>query len=666
MDWGWALKNSWLIPALPLFSFVVVGLLVRPISKRADGIVATLSVAAAAAVAWSVAWEYFHLYPPGGEHPIIIPWSFEWLRFQPGLTASMGVLVDPISVLLMVVVTTVSALIHLYSIGYMAGDRGFGRYFTFLNLFTASMLGLVVAPNIIQMYVCWELVGVSSFLLIGFYYDRPSAVSASKKAFIVTRFADLGFLIGVLILGFYGFGAFQQYAPAIAPQAAAISGVANLQPFDFLYLTSPAVLEHLNAMTVGLGGLTILTLAMILVYMGAAGKSAMFPLHIWLPDAMEGPTPVSALIHAATMVVAGVYLVARLMPAFAASSDALMVIVYVGAFTCAFAAIIGVTQDDIKRVLAFSTLSQLGYMMLALGVVTMADPLGYTASMFHLFTHAFFKALLFLAAGAIIHAVHTNNIWEMGGLAKKMPITHALFLIATLSIAGVYPLAGFFSKDEILAAALGSGRYGVFAVGLFVAGLTAFYMFRIYFVTFWGKPRAHGAEHAHEAPAIMWLPMAVLGLASIVAGFVPMGEFVSIGEPLEHHGVNLSIAISASVVGLIGIFLALYFYGFDLTRAARAAQALGIVHRTVKQKFYIDEAYLFVTHSIIFKYISRPIAWFDRHVVDGGVNLAARTTRALGITFRQTQTGQVQTYGLWYVGGLVLVLLVLWAAMHWS
>jgi NADH-quinone oxidoreductase subunit L len=491
-------------------------------------------------------------------------------------------------------------------------------------------------------------------------------VAASKKAFVVTRFADLGFLIGVLILGFYGYGAFKDLAPAIATQAAAVSGVANLQPFDFLYLTSPAVLAHLNAITIGVGGITLLTLAMVLVYMGAAGKSAMFPLHIWLPDAMEGPTPVSALIHAATMVVAGVYLVARLMPAFAASSDALMVVTYVGAFTCAFAAIIGITQDDIKRVLAFSTLSQLGYMMLALGVATMANPLGYTASMFHLFTHAFFKALLFLGAGAVIHAVHTNNIWEMGGLAKKMPITHAVFLVATLAIAGVWPLAGFFSKDEILAAALGGGRFGVFAIALFVAGLTAFYMFRIYFVTFWGRHHSHGAEHAHEAPAVMWIPMGVLALASIVAGFVPMAEFVSIGEPLEHHGVSLSVAIPASVVGLVGIALAWFFYGKDLERAARAAEALGALHRTVKRKFYVDEVYLFVTHNIIIRYISRPIAWFDRHVVDGGVNLSAWATRTLGARLRQTQTGQVQTYGVWYVGGLMLVLLVLWAAMHQS
>ncbi len=363
---GFALRNAWLVPALPFFSFIVVGLLIRPLSKKAAGLVATAAVFAAAAMAGAVAWEYFHLYPPATEHPAIIPWSFQWLSYQPGLAVNAGVLVDPISVLLMVVVTVVSALVHLYSIGYMHGDEGYGRYFTFLNLFTFSMFGLVVAPNLVQMYVCWELVGVSSFLLIGFYYRRPSAVAAAKKAFIVTRFADLGFLIGILILGFYGYGLFDELSRTVAPQVAA-NGVSNLQAFDFLYLTHPAVLARLADPGLSILGIGVLTLAMILVFMGAAGKSAMFPFHIWLPDAMEGPTPVSALIHAATMVVAGVYLVARLMPAFVASPAALNVVLYVGTFTCLFAAIIATTQNDIKRVLAFSTLSQLGYMMLALG-----------------------------------------------------------------------------------------------------------------------------------------------------------------------------------------------------------------------------------------------------------------------------------------------------------
>ncbi|MBF0503361.1 MAG: NADH-quinone oxidoreductase subunit L, partial [Candidatus Riflebacteria bacterium] len=376
---GFALRNVWLIPALPLISFAVVGLFLRNKFPKLSGVVATASVFGAAILAYLVAWEYFTLFPPGKEHPSIIPWAFEWLRYQAGMTVNVGALIDPISVMLLIVVTTVSSLVHLYSIGYMHDDEGFGRFFTYLNLFTFSMLGLVLSPNIVQMYAFWELVGVSSFLLIGFYYTKPSAVSASKKAFIVTRFADLGFMVGVLILGYVGFHSFDALKAIVTPDLSALRAV-ELQPFDFLFLNHPAVTAQLH-LKAGLFGFSFLSVAMLLVYSGAAGKSAMFPLHIWLPDAMEGPTPVSALIHAATMVVAGVYLTARLFPAFAASGDALLFVAYIGAFTSLFAALIGMTQDDIKRVLAFSTLSQLGYMMMALGVATMANSLGYTASM---------------------------------------------------------------------------------------------------------------------------------------------------------------------------------------------------------------------------------------------------------------------------------------------
>ena len=654
---GFVMRHAWLIPAIPFISFLVVGLIIRPLSKRLAGIVATSAVFVTAALAYTLGWEYFTLYPPGGEHPAVVAWSMEWLHYMDILTVKAGVLVDGISVLLMLVVTTVSSLVHLYSIGYMKGDEGYGRFFTYLNLFTFSMLGLVVAPNIVQMYVCWELVGVSSFLLIGFYYQKPSAVSASKKAFIVTRFADLGFLIGILILGYNGYHLFAQVSQAIAPSAAALGGGA-LQAFDFAFLTSPVTLAAVTA-----NGTGLLTAAMILVFCGAAGKSAMFPLHIWLPDAMEGPTPVSALIHAATMVVAGVYLVARLFPAFAFSVDALLVVAYVGAFTSLFAAVIAITQDDIKRVLAFSTLSQLGYMMLALGVATMAHPLGYTASMFHLFTHAFFKALLFLGAGSMIHAVHSNEIWDMGGLAKKMPITHITFLIATLAISGVYPLAGFFSKDEILAAAMGNHHLIIYGIGMLVAGMTAFYMFRIYFVSFWGNARSDGASHAHEAPFTMWLPLAVLALLSVVAGFVPMGEFVHIGAPLEHHGIDFAVALPASLLAFTGIGAAWFFYGTHNDRAANLATAMGAGYRVIKRKFYVDEAYMFVVHKVIFRFVSRPIAWFDRHIVDGGVNLSGWSTRALGAALSYLQTGQIQTYAVWFVAGALFVLLIAWSAM---
>lgn len=649
-----ALKNAWLVPVIPFLSFLLVGLVVKNISKRAAGVVATLAVFASAAVAVMVAHDYYQLV---SDHSAIVPLQFEWLRYQDHLVVSLGVLVDPISVLLMVVVTIVSALIHLYSNGYMHGDPGFGRFFTYLNLFTFSMLGLVTAPNILQMFICWELVGTSSFLLIGFYYTKPSAVAASKKAFIVTRFADLGFLIGILVLAYFGMSSFGSLQLDPAPGCGAALG-----PFDFLFLNNPDVLTAFAGVGPVFMGVSLLTWASLLVFMGCAGKSAMFPLHIWLPDAMEGPTPVSALIHAATMVVAGVYLVARLFPVFAASGQALLVVAVVGAFTCLFAAIIGCTQDDVKRVLAFSTLSQLGYMMFALGVATMEHPLGYTASMFHLGTHAFFKALLFLGAGAIIHAVHSNSIWDMGGLWKKLPITHGTFLVATLALAGLFPFSGFFSKDEILAAALHNHHTLIFSVGVLVAGLTAFYMFRVYFVMFWGAPRSEHAGHAHEAPAVMWIPLVLLAIPTVLAGWIPIGEFVSIGHLPEHHGVDWTVAIPASLAGLIGIALAAWFYLGSTQRAESAARALGRVHIWIKQKFYIDEIYLFITHKIIFRFVAFPIAWFDRHIVDGGVDLSGLITRTTGRTLRVLQTGQVQTYGMGLVVGVLFVALFILTA----
>ena len=652
-------RVAWLVPGIPLLSILLLGLVVRPRSQRACGWIGTLAIFLSAVLATKLAWEYFTLFPAGSERPAIVPWSFDWLPFMSGLSAKLGVLVDPLSLLLMVVVTWVSTLVHLYSIGYMHGEDGYGRYFTELNLFTFSMLGLVVAPNIVQMFVCWELVGVSSFLLIGFYYQRPAAVAAAKKAFVVTRFADLGFLVGMLMLGYAGYAAF----PELAPQFAADASGAAAQPFDFAVLNHPAMLERLAAMSLFAGAST-LTLALVLVFMGAAGKSAMFPLHIWLPDAMEGPTPVSALIHAATMVVAGVYLVARLFPAFAAAGDPLAVVAAVGAFTCLFAAVIACTQDDIKRVLAFSTLSQLGYMMFALGVATVDHPLGYTASLFHLFTHAFFKALLFLAAGAVIHAVHSNEIWDMGGLRRKLPVTHAVFLVANLAIAGLPPFSGFFSKDEILRAALENGHHLIFAVGLAVAALTAFYMFRVYVVTFWGAPRSAAAEKAHEAPAVMLVPLVILGVLSAVAGLVPMGDYVGAAHaPAEHAGIHWNIAVPATLAGLAGIGMAILLYAGGTARAAAITRAMSGVYTLVKRKFYVDEVYLFVTQKIIFRFVSAPIAWFDRHVVDGGVNLTGWITRTSGAVLAHLQTGQVQTYGAFWIAGAVVVLVLLWVKL---
>jgi NADH-quinone oxidoreductase subunit L len=651
------LENPWIILALPLFSFLVVGLVVRPLSDKWSGLVGTASLFFSMLAAYRLGLDYFQL--PGETHPILVPWSIEWLKFMPGLSVQMGVLVDPISIMMLTVVTTVSFLVHVYSTSYMtehstAGHKikyefGYGRYFTFLSLFTFSMLGLVVAPNLFQMYVFWELVGVSSFLLIGFYFEKPSAVAASKKAFIVTRFADLGFLIGILILAYFGYQ-IHQGLPAQAGTG---------QPLDFSFLSQPEVISQL-------ANFGVLNIALLLVFVGAAGKSAMFPLHIWLPDAMEGPTPVSALIHAATMVVAGVYMVARLFPVFSGAGEALEVVAAVGLFTSAFAAIIACTQDDIKRVLAFSTLSQLGYMMFSLGIATLSEPLGYTASMFHLYTHAFFKALLFLGAGAVIHAVHSNNVWEMGGLRKKMPLTHFSFLIAVLAISGIWPFSGFFSKDEILTAAL-HGHPLYFYGGLFVAGLTAFYMARIYILTFWGTARSKGASHAHEASPAMVFPLLVLGLLSCGTGFIPFAHFVSIGKLEAHSGINWAVAIPGTLVALLGLFLSWYVYGkiqgeqnknSEGGLSDRIALSLGSFYPLVKNKFYFDEIYLFVTHKIIFRYVAAPIAWFDKRVVDGTVDLTGWIARKVSDAFLSLQTGQLQTYGVWFVLGTIFTLIL--------
>lgn len=638
------LENSWIIAAVPFFSFLLVGLVIRPLSDKWAGLVATGSLLASMLAAYDLAWDYFQI--PGAVHPTLIPWSVEWFQFMPGLGIHMGVLVDPISVMMMTVITTVSFLVHVYSLGYMHGDGGYGRYFTYLNLFTFSMLGLVAAPNIFQMYVFWELVGVSSFLLIGFYYQKPSAVAASKKAFIVTRFADLGFLIGILILGYFGYQ-IEQTMPALAGAG---------QPLDFTSLSQPGVVSRLSE-------IGVLNLALLLVFTGAAGKSAMFPLHIWLPDAMEGPTPVSALIHAATMVVAGVYMVARLFPLFSSATEALEVVAFVGLFTSAFAAIIACTQDDLKRVLAFSTLSQLGYMMFSLGIATLSEPLGYTASMFHLYNHAFFKALLFLGAGAVIHAVHTNNIWEMGGLKNKMPITHLTFAVAVLAISGIWPFSGFFSKDEILTSAL-HGHPIHFVGGLMVAGLTAFYMARIYFLTFWGAPRGTAAGGAHEASPVMLFPLVVLALLSCVTGFIPFADFVSIGQPLEHEGINWSVALPGTLVAVLGLSSSWFIYGRSGgKRSDDLARRLGPLYPLIKNKFYFDEIYLFVTHKIIFRFVASPIAWFDRNIVDGGVNLSGWSARKAGRGFLSMQTGQLQTYGVWFVFGTVLTVALYWATV---
>ncbi len=621
-----------LILLLPLLSFILIGLLDSKLKPAAAGLFGTVVTGIVALLSYWTAFSYFGAgRNADGIYPTQIPWNAEWLPFGGNLRIDLGILLDPISVMMLVVISTVSFMVHIYSFGYMKGERGFQRYYAFLSLFTMSMLGLVVATNIFQMYIFWELVGVSSYLLIGFYYTRKEAVAASKKAFIVTRFADLGFLVGILIYGFYT-GSF-----SFTPDASVI-GTAKV----------------------------VLPLALGLMFIGGAGKSAMFPLHIWLPDAMEGPTPVSALIHAATMVVAGVYLVARMFPLFIGyAPEVLHVTAYVGAFTALYAAVVACVQSDIKRVLAFSTISQIGFMIVALGVCTSADPhaggLGYMASMFHLFTHAMFKALLFLGAGCIIHAVHSNEMSAMGGLRKYMPVTHVTFLVACLAIAGIWPLSGFFSKDEILAACFAFSPVMGWVM-TFIAGLTAFYMFRLYYSIFWGKENRelHDAHTPHEAPATMTVPLVILAAVTLCAGWIPFGEFVSSDGTAYHIHIDWTVAAISLCVAAAGIAIATWMYMREDRKVADGlASRFSGLHKAAYHRFYIDEVYQFITHRIIFACISTPVAWFDRHVVDGFMNMLATVSNKLSYAIRYMQSGNVQKYGIWFLGGALGITIIL-------
>ena len=616
------------ILALPVLSFLVLALAGMKMPHKVAGAIGTLSLAAVTVLSYITAVGYFTAQRTAeGLLPVSTPWNFSWLPFTESLHIDMGIMLDPISVMMLVVISTVSLMVHIYSFGYMKGERGFQRYYAFLSLFTFSMLGLVVATNIFQMYVFWELVGVSSYLLIGFYYTKPEAIAASKKAFIVTRFADLGFLIGILLYGYY------------------------MQTFTF----SPSEEQLMRA------GM-VLPWALGLMFVGGAGKSAMFPLHIWLPDAMEGPTPVSALIHAATMVVAGVYLVARMFPLFIGfAPQTLHWVAYIGMFTAFYAATVACVQSDIKRVLAFSTISQIGFMMVALGVCTSLDPheggLGYMASMFHLFTHAMFKALLFLGAGCVIHAVHSNEMSFMGGLRKYMPVTHITFLIACLAIAGIPPFSGFFSKDEILTACF---RFSPVAgwIMTVIAGMTAFYMFRLYYCIFWGKTNDNYAHHTpHESPVVMTLPLIILAAITVVAGWaMPFGHFVSSnGHAYDIH-LDTTVAATSIVVAVIAILIATWMYAGKTQPVADMLQKkFSGLHHAAYRRFFMDEVWMFVTKKIIFRCVSTPLAWFDRHVIDQFMNFMAWSTNAAGETVQPMQSGKIQTYTMWFLGGIIVL-----------
>ena len=609
-------QYAWLVPLFPLIAFLVLLAIGRTANRSGPviGVIATLA---------SFVMALLVLFEQTAEGGMAYVWNdLEWIRAGDFVLA-MGYEVNPLNALMLVIVTFVSLLVNLYSMGYMKDDPRITVFFSYVALFTFSMLALVISENIVQLYIFWELVGVCSFLLIGFWYTKPEAKAAAKKAFIVTRIGDVGLFIGILLL------------------------VWNMpgHAIDFTNIGNAFASGDIS------GGLA--TLIAILIFIGAVGKSGQFPLHTWLPDAMEGPTPVSALIHAATMVTAGVFMVARLSPMFEYAPTTLQFVTLIGAVTAFFAATVGLVQNDIKRVIAYSTCSQLGYMFVACGVGA------YSAGIFHLFTHAFFKALLFLAAGSVIHVLHEQNIFKMGGLMGKMRITGWTFVIGALALAGIFPFAGFWSKDAILAEAYASHPV-LFWVALITAFLTAFYMARLFFLVFTGQSRAESSEagHAHESPLVMTLPMILLAIFSIGAGFfnIPGSDRLAAWltrEAPEHHASVLVMVLS-NVFALAGILLGWLMYGKRTIPQDWLSARATWLYRLSYRKFYIDEIYdyVIVRPLRVFGYF---LHLFDEFIVDGIVRLTANITLAIGRAGTRLQNGQLQTYGLVSMLGLVIL-----------
>ncbi len=635
---------AWLIFLLPLGSFALIAFLIRPFLARELHVLAGYATIAAIGVSFVLSVWALGSVVEG--HNAEIGWaSHEWMTVGE-FRFTVGILMDPLTAIMLFVVTGVSLLIQIYSLGYMKGDDGFARYYAFMSLFTASMIGLVLARNVIQLFVFWELVGLSSYLLIGFWYKRPAAANAAKKAFIVTRIGDFGFLLGILYLFFNG------------------GAVGGGNPLDI-----PTLNEAAKA---GLLAGSAATWIAVGLFAGAIGKSGQFPLHTWLPDAMEGPTPVSALIHAATMVAAGVFLVARFFDVFAASPAAMDTVAIIGGFTAIFAASMGLVANDIKRVLAYSTVSQLGYMMLALGVGA------YGPAVFHLFTHAFFKALLFLGSGNVNHATGTFDMRYMGGLRRVMPITHLCFLIGGLSLAGVFPLAGFWSKDEILASAWGGDAVSqvVFWLAIVAVFMTAFYMFRAIFMTFEGEfrggaandpyapPDGHGV-HLAESPRVMVVPVAVLAVAAVVAGFVA-NSVTDLGvipiHWLSHFlhadikAFNIPLAAISSLVAVSGIGLAYLMYRPGARSFSFASVLMRPAHAVLVNKYYMDFLYERVLVRVWFYMrLAFALDWLDKSIVDGAVRMIDKLGRSLGKPLALPQTGQLQGYGMVISIGIVII-----------
>lgn len=609
------MEIAWIIPLFPLLSFLLLILFGRKLKEKSAYIASFL-------LFLSFIFSSFALF-----QRLSAPtykWEGVWLNIGE-LQLTAGFEINQLNVLMLVIVSLVSLLVHIYSRGYMGGDERISVFYAYLGLFTFAMLGLVMSPNLLQTYIFWELVGVGSFLLIGFYFFKEDAKAAAKKAFIMTRIGDVGLLIGMILL-FWQTGSLEYDEIFASVQAGDISG-------------------------------SMLTLIAILIFIGAIGKSGQFPLHTWLPDAMEGPTPVSALIHAATMVAAGVYLVASLFPLFSASEAALMTVAVIGAFTAIFAASIGLVQTDIKRVLAYSTVSQLGYMMLALGSA------GYVAGVFHLMTHAFFKALLFLAAGSVIHAVHNQNIEHMGGLWRKLKVTGPLFLIGTLAISGVPLFSGFFSKDEILIAAWAHGNIGLFWLAVIAAFFTAFYMFRLFFMVFAGEARSEMKE-VHESPGVMTLPMIVLAILAVVAGYVNtpwfgtfLGDWLTEGNAAvgaAHVEGPAWIMFVATAVSLLGILLAWLMYAKKSLSRDWLTSRAPYTYKLLYNKYYIDEIYA-ATAVKAASWTSKAIQLIETYIIEGIVKGTAAVISGFGRAGSKWQNGQVQAYGTVAFCGLALL-----------
>lgn len=630
----------WLIPVFPLIGFLINGLIGRNFSEKTIGWIGALSVGASFVVALLIFRDLLALPPESRSVQKIV---YTWM-LSGDLNVPIGFLIDPLSMIMLLVVTGVGCLIHIYSIGYMHGEYGFRRFFCYLNLFVFNMLILVSANNFMLMFVGWEGVGLCSYLLIGYYYEKQSAADAGKKAFVVNRVGDFGFLLAMFLL-FTVFGTFT-FTDVMA-----------------------AASEKLAP-----GGLMV-TLITLLLFTGATGKSAQIPLYTWLPDAMEGPTPVSALIHAATMVTAGVYMVSRCSVMFALAPVSMTVVAVIGGATAFFAATIGMTQFDIKRVLAYSTISQLGYMFMALGVGAFAS------GIFHLMTHAFFKALLFLAAGSVMHAMSGElDMRKMGNLRGKLPYTHMTYLFGTLAIAGIFPFAGFFSKDEILFYSL-QRHFGFWLLGALAAIMTSFYMFRSVFMTFYGKSRVepHAAHHLHESPPLMTVPLMILAFLSLVGGLVGIpilegyhkfGDFLGpIFAPAkaiidhgahhaEHPSVAAELALMAVSVGIavFGLFAARYMYVTHVEASDKVVERMPQVHNLVYNKYWIDELYDYLFVDSIVKFSKMLWKEFDELVIDGAVNGVGAVTRGFGRLLSYLESGLVKDYALSVLFGATVVI----------